>query len=310
MDASALDENGDGCLDDDDGDGVLNPQDDCPSTEGGVEVSEAGCSEAQMRLLDEDSDGVSDFEDVCPYTPPNTVVDAVGCVEVVEQDNEDGATTGLASLFAGQNDPVRTSVGIGAILLALFSLLQTNAVAAVLPDAFRWVQVLRKNAKLSEEEHAELQYLQSITQAYHHLPQEFADELDQLKADLTGRYTNNEIKKETREKLFTLIEDLRGSTPEELYRIAHNEAYFGLAGSIDSEDRTRLLHEKLAMSDDDPAGSTVAYFPNQASSVSDPPVSEVGVVKDDGYEWLQYPPGHADWWYRAAHSNDLWQKWE
>jgi hypothetical protein len=44
--------------------------------------------------------------------------------------------------------------------------------------------------------------------------------------------------------------------------------------------------------------------------VNDPPVSEVGVVKDDGYEWLQYPPGHADWWYRAAHSNDLWQKWE
>ena len=309
VDASALDENGDGCLDDDDEDGVLDPQDDCPSTELGQDVSEQGCSEAQLRLLDEDSDGVSDFEDVCPYTPPNTSVNAVGCVEIAEEDEEE-STSALASLFAGQNDPVRTTVGVGAILLALFSLLQTNAVAAVLPDAFRWMQVLRKNAKLSEEEHAELQYLQSITQAYHHLPQEFADELDQLKADLTGRYTNNEIKKETREKLFTLIEDLRSSTPEELYRIAHNEAYFGLAGSIDSEDRTRLLHEKLALSDDDATGSTGAYHASQASLVNDPPVSEVGVVKDDGYEWLQYPPGHADWWYRAAHSNDLWQKWE
>ena len=309
VDASALDENGDGCLDDDDGDGVLDPQDECPSTELGQDVSEQGCSEAQLRLLDEDSDGVSDFEDVCPYTPPNTSVNPVGCVEIAEEDEEE-STSALASFFAGQNDPVRTTVGVGAILLALFSLLQTNAVAAVLPDAFRWMQVLRKNAKLSEEEHAELQYLQSITQAYHHLPQEFADELDQLKADLTGRYTNNEIKKETREKLFTLIEDLRSSTPEELYRIAHNEAYFGLAGSIDSEDRTRLLHEKLALSDDDATGSTGAYHASQASLVNDPPVSEVGVVKDDGYEWLQYPPGHADWWYRAAHSNDLWQKWE
>ena len=309
VDASALDENGDGCLDDGDGDGVLDPEDDCPSTEVGQEVSEQGCSEAQLRLLDEDSDGVSDFVDVCPYTPPNTSVNAVGCVEIAEE-NEDDSTSALSSFFAGQNDPVRATVGVGAVLLALFSLLQTNAVAAVLPDAFRWVQVLRKNSKLTEEEHAELQYLQSITQAYHHLPQEFADELDQLKADLTGRYTNNEIKKETREKLFTLIDDLRGSTPEELYRIAHNEAYFGLAGSIDSEDRTRLLHEKLALSDDDAAGSTGAYHANQASLVNDPPVSEVGVVKDDGYEWLQYPPGHADWWYRTAHSNDLWQKWD
>ena len=311
VDASTLDENGDGCLDDDDGDGVLNPQDDCPSTEGGAEVSEQGCSEAQLRLLDEDSDGVSDFEDVCPFTPPNTVVNAVGCVEVVEGDSEEETTSGLASFFAGQNDPVRTTVGIGAVLLALFSLLQTNAVAAMLPETFRWVQVLRKNAKLTEEEREELRYLQSITQAYHHLPQEFADELDQLKADLTGRYTNNEITKETREKLFTLIEDLRGSTPEELYRIAHNEAYFGLAGAIDSEDRTRLLHEKLAMSDEGVnAVSTSVALPGQALVVNEPPVSEVGVVKDDGYEWIQWPPGHADWWYRSAHSNDLWQRWE
>ncbi|MGB2029823.1 MAG: thrombospondin type 3 repeat-containing protein [Candidatus Poseidoniaceae archaeon] len=311
VDASDLDENGDGCLDDDDGDGVLNPQDDCPSTEGGAEVSEQGCSEAQLRLLDEDADGVSDFEDVCPSTPPNTIVNAVGCVDVVEEDSEEESTSALASFFAGQNDPVRTTVSIGAVLLALFSLLQTNAVAAMLPETFRWVQVLRRNSKLTEEEREELRYLQSITQAYHHLPQEFADELDQLKADLTGRYTNNEITKETREKLFTLIEDLRGSTPEELYRIAHNEAYFGLAGAIDSEDRTKLLHEKLAMSDEGVnAVSTVAVLPGQAQLVNEPPVSEVGVVKDDGYEWIQYPPGHADWWYRPAHSNDLWQKWQ
>ena len=56
VDASTLDLNGDGCLDDDDADGVPNPQDDCPSTEGAAEVSEAGCSEAQLRLLGEGSD--------------------------------------------------------------------------------------------------------------------------------------------------------------------------------------------------------------------------------------------------------------
>ena len=88
---------------------------------------------------------------------------------------------------------------------------------------------------MTKEEQNELTYLQSIVQAYYDNPQELVDELNQLKGDLTGRYTNNEIKKQTREKLFTLIEDLLVSSPRELYQIAHNDAYFGLAGSIDSK---------------------------------------------------------------------------
>lgn len=57
VDASALDENLDGCLDDDDSDGVVNPRDDCPATESGKNVSEQGCSEAQLNLYNKDSDG-------------------------------------------------------------------------------------------------------------------------------------------------------------------------------------------------------------------------------------------------------------
>ena len=53
--ATALDNDGDGCLDDEDGDGVLDPTDTCPSTEAGQNVTEAGCSEAQLRLLDTDA---------------------------------------------------------------------------------------------------------------------------------------------------------------------------------------------------------------------------------------------------------------
>ena len=72
-----------------------------------------------------------------------------------------------------------------------------------------------------------------------------------------------------------------------------------------------MLQEKFAMSDEGVnAVSTHAALPGQALVINEPPVSEVGVVRDDGYEWIQYPPGHADWWYRAAHSNDLWQKWQ
>tara|TARA_B100001741_G_scaffold134525_2_gene110834 strand:- start:2078 stop:5197 length:3120 start_codon:yes stop_codon:yes gene_type:complete len=308
VNASELDENGDGCLDDTDGDGILDSEDECPSTELGQDVSEIGCSDAQLELLDSDSDGVSDLDDTCPETTLGTIVDAFGC-EVEESGKEDEEpSSAFESFFSGENDAVTTTLGVSALLLALFTLLQTNVAAALLPDAFRWIQVLRKNSKLTKEERNELTYLQSIIQAYYNNPQELVDELNQLKADLTGRYTNNEIKKQTREKLFTLIEDLLSSTPQELYQIAHNDDYFGLGGSIDSEDRTKLLKEKLAMSDE--TVSTQVFHPNQQSDIAEPPISAVGAVHDDGYEWVEWPQDSGDWWYRSASSQSLWQKWE
>ena len=300
INATMLDNNSDGCLDDSDGDGLIDSIDECPGTQIGQNVSSTGCSDSQLMLLDSDSDGVSDFDDICPGTPENTEVDLDGCTVVVVSEPEEETTSGLASFF-GDNDPVTTSVGIGAVLLALFTLLQTNAVAAILPDTFRWIQVLRNNRKLTKEERNELTYLQSIIQAYYNNPQELADELNQLKADLTGRYTNNEIKKNTREKLFTLIDDLLASSPGELYQIAHNDAYFGLTGSVDSEDRTKLLNEKIAMEQWEDIPSPSANVPH---------ISQTGTVKDDGYEWLELPAGSGDWWYRIAHSNSEWNKWE
>ena len=124
-------------------------------------------------------------------------------------------------------------------------------------------KVLRRSHKLSNEEIKELTYLQSLVQAYHGDPQELAEEIEQLKGDLTARYTNNEIRKQTREKLFTLIDDLLESSHEQLNRIAHNDSYFGLAGSIDSEERTKLLKEKLAMSEH--TGTTAMSQPDQSS---------------------------------------------
>lgn len=302
--ASILDLNGDGCLDDADEDGIIDSLDDCPSTQFGENTSANGCSDRQLMLLDSDSDGVSDYSDNCPGTPEDTLVDDLGCeVEATNEDeNEDEEDNSfIESLLAGEAGTVTTTFGISAILLALLTLLQTNAAAAILPDAFRWVQVLRRNSKLSKEEVNELTYLQSIVQAYYNNPAELAEELNQLKGDLTARYTNNDIKKQTREKLFTLIDDLLSSAPDELYRIAHNDAYFGLAGTIDSEDRANLLNEKLAMDDGDGMNT---------SSPVGPAITEVGEVKDDGYEWLEWPKGSGQWYYRIGYSNSQWNKWE
>ena len=307
--ASAADENGDGCLDDDDGDGVLNDDDDCPFTDPEETVNADGCSEGQLSVLDDDNDGVSNLNDLCPNTAANVSVDTTGC-EIADAGGDEGVSSSLLdAFFSGDADPVTTTVGIGAILIALFGLLQTNAVAALLPETFRWVQVLRNNTKLTKEEENELTYLQSLTQAYHANPQELADELEQLRGDLTARYTNNEIKKQTREKLMTLIDDLLASTPEQLNRIAHNDAYFGLAGAIDTEDRTQLLNEKLAMTAAD-AVPAAPVAPPQAQAATEPAITAVGTVKDDGYEWLEWPEGSSEWYYRRAHSRTSWTKWQ
>ena len=306
--ASEADEDGDGCLDDDDGDGVLDDDDDCPFTDPDETVNANGCSEGQLSVLDTDNDGVSNLDDQCPETPADVSVDATGCALDGGGDEEVSSSL-LESFFSGEADAVTTTVGVGAILIALFGLLQTNAVAALLPETFRWVQVLRNNTKLTKEEENELAYLQSLTQAYHTNPPELAEELEQLRGDLTARYTNNEIKKQTREKLMTLIDDLLASTPDQLKRIAHNDAYFGLAGAIDTEDRTQLLNEKLAMAATEGAGPVAPAAP-PASMATEPAVSATGTVKDDGYEWLEWPVGSGDWYYRTAHSRAGWTKWQ
>jgi OOP family OmpA-OmpF porin len=58
---------------DDDGDGVVNPRDNCPNTPSGVKVDAVGCA------LDTDRDGVPDYRDDCPDTPIGARVNERGC---------------------------------------------------------------------------------------------------------------------------------------------------------------------------------------------------------------------------------------
>ena len=260
-------------------------------------------TETNDSVIDTDNDGVSDLEDACPETSAGAQVNTIGCVVV--DSSEDDSTSAFESFFSGDGDPVATTVGVGAILLALFSLLQTNAVAAILPDTFRWVQVLRKNSKLTKEELNELTYLQSLVQAYFSEPAELNEELQDMKSDLTGRFTNNELKKETREKLFILIDELLHTSPDELKRIAHNDAYFGLAGTIDSKERTELLEQKVAMRDA-PTALVTEFTPNPHT-----PSSELkgAVSAEDGYEYLEHPTGSGVWFIRNQ-SSGQWDEWK
>ena len=68
---------------DEDSDGVIDGDDECPGTVTGTAVDSDGCSEQLSQDnqpdADTDGDGVIDSEDECGDTPPNTATDSKGC---------------------------------------------------------------------------------------------------------------------------------------------------------------------------------------------------------------------------------------
>ena len=201
-----------------DNDGITDLLDFCPNSQVGEIVDSNGC------LADQDGDGVGDSVDQCPNTQTDVEVNVEGCAI----SNNDETDTIIDELLAGDTDAIVRTVGIGAILIAVIGFMQTNFIAAMLPDAFRWVQVFRKKSKLSAEEEMELGHLQSVVQAYFNDVDELNEELFNLKSDLTARFTNGEIKADTRKLIFTLIGDLLTMESAELKRIAHDDRFFGL----------------------------------------------------------------------------------
>ena len=296
--------------------------DHCPATNGNSTADGFfGCSDGDgdgiADLYDEingtlpqdsDSDGVLDGEDLCPDTTEGVSVDENGCEITTQSEDESDSESDesfIESLFSGDGDTVTTTVGFGAIMLAIIALLQTNMVAAMLPEAFKWVQVLRRSHKLTGEEMKELTYLQSLVQAYYYDSNMLNKELEQLRADLTGRYTNNEIKKKTREKIVTLIDDLQRMDETQLGAIANSEAYFGLTDTTDVGERTELLEQELAMRDYD---ETPVVAP---AVVSTPPDASMvgGISPEDGHEYLEHPAGSGEWYYRNQETRE-WVRWQ
>jgi hypothetical protein len=242
--------------------------------------------------LDSDGDGIPDEFDNCPNTPFGTLVDVLGCTVSSTGTDGDGLSSEEDGFFSGE---MVQTVGIGAILLAIFSLLQTNAVAAILPDAFRWVQVFRNNKNLSREEENELTYLQSLVQTYYAEPETLREEVRTLKSDLTARFMNNEIKKETREKLLVVIDELIAADASELQFIAQSDGYFGLSNTTSVDERFDILGEEVAMRDAT-AGTPAAAMRGE-------------VNPEDNHEYLEYPQGSGTWFIRNSQDND-WTKWE
>ncbi|MFL2949232.1 MAG: hypothetical protein ACJZ40_02465, partial [Candidatus Poseidoniaceae archaeon] len=283
---------------DSDNDGVDDLYDLCPNTVAFGYVDVDGC------LIDEDGDGVDDFRDDCLGTAAGTTVDADGCPV-----QNDAPRSFFESLSSGDRGAVVQTVGAGAIIVALFGFLQTNLVAALLPDSIRWLRVFRSSSKLNNEEIRELEYLKSLVQTYYQDPEVLHDELFQVKSELTARYTNSEIKKVTLEKINTLVADLLAMDPSDVSRIAHNDAYFGLGGAMDTDARTEYMNQDALMRSMDTdlhRQNAVNAAPSHAGHPSKEMQGRLN--ESDGHEYLEYPTGSGAWYYRRS-SNAEWQEW-
>jgi hypothetical protein len=284
---------------DSDNDGVDDLYDICPETVAFGIVDIDGC------LIDEDGDGIDDFKDDCLGTASGATVDANGCAETFDEPR-----SFFESLSSGDRGAVVQTVGVGAIVVALFGFLQTNLVAALIPDSIRWIRVFRAGSKLNAEEVRELEYLKSLVQTYYQDPEVLRDELYQMKSELTARYTNSEIKKVTLEKINTLISDLLAMDASDVSRIAHNDAYFGLGGSMDTGARAEYMSQDVlmrSMDTDLDHGASV----NDAQSHAGHPSKEVqgSLNESDGHEYLEYPTGSGAWYYRNRSTRE-WVEWK
>ena len=106
---------------------------------------------------------------------------------------------------------------------------------------------------------------------------------------------NNEIKKETREKLFVVIEELIAADASELQFIAQSDGYFGLSNTTSVDERFDILEEEVAMRD---------------TSAGKPSSEMNGEVNpEDNHEYLEYPRGSGTWFIRNSQTNE-WDKWE
>ena len=114
---------------------------------------------------------------------------------------------------------------------------------------------------------------------------------------------NNEIKKNTREKILTLLDDLQSMSSEQIATIAISDSYFGLAESIDADERSELLEQDIAMMTSDD------HFSVNSASTGAPSRDLSHTSESDGYQYIEYPESSGIWFYRTQTGQD-WSRWE
>ena len=80
------DRDGDGCIDDTDGDGVADPYDRCAAGDDNIDVDRDGLPTPATLLLISDGDGIADHHDSCPGHNDSIDVDLDGVPDGCDDD--------------------------------------------------------------------------------------------------------------------------------------------------------------------------------------------------------------------------------
>jgi len=109
--------------------------------------------------------------------------------------------------------------------------------------------------------------------------------------------------------LNTLILDLLSMQAHELNHIAHNDAYFGLGGSLNTKERTEYLSQDALMRFDESDDMHMANGAVPQIQNHHPSNEMRGQINEtDGQEYLEYPSGSGFWFYRSQSTGE-WTKW-
>jgi hypothetical protein len=325
------DADGDGCHDliednDDDNDGVGEPGDNCPNTPANVTVDGFGCP------VDTDGDGVADYLDNCENTPSWVTVDSNGC----PVDTDGDGTPDYQDDFPNDANETTDSDGDG-----------TGDNADAFPnDANETADSDRDGVgdnsdafpnDANETADSDGDGTGDNADAFPNDANETADSDRDGVGDNSDSFPNdaNETADSDGDGIGDNSDECQSSDPMDevesdgcVLQAATSEtsslvsptsigisigvilfivlAVVLLQRTGDSiEDQ--ILFEEESMPVNTPLEINPA--PQIAPQVSSPPESEIGVLGDDGYYWLEWPSTSGSWYYRAP-SETTWNYFE
>jgi len=218
-------------------------------------------------------------------------------------------------------EPVVVTFALSALALALFALIQSSVFAQFLPESLRMAKHLTRKHRLSKEERAELENIQSIVQLYLNDLEGLRDILKDLKHELSGKEIQGEIPKGASERLADVIERILSLSESELPAVAESARFFGLVDSRNAKERfgEARLEQSFDRIDRDISSKQENWankdplekvMEDDGGRSSGPSTTQKGEIStDDGYEWLQWPEESGLYYYRMPGTAERWDPW-
>ena len=305
----SADADNDGCHDsiednDDDNDGVSEPGDRCPNTPSGVTVDAQGCP------LDSDSDGVADYLDNCSNTPSGVIVDTNGC----PVDSDGDGTLDYQDSFPKDANETMDSDGDG---VGDNSDTFPNDANETMDsdgdgvgdnsDSFP----NDANETMDSDGDGVGDYSDSFPNDANETADSDSDGIGDNSDECQSSDPMDEVesdgcvlKTSTSETSSLVTPTIIGiSTGVILLIILAVVLIRRTSGSIEEE---RLFDQELK-----PVNSPIEIdsAPEIESQDTNPPESEIGVLGEDGYYWLEWPSANGSWYYRAP-TETTWNYFE